>query len=442
MKFLAFRILIPLIIVILFMFCIKAGVAVSKRPELSDEPLSMLLFHAVSLFTFGAKDFGAPSYGPLMLQYILYGLYFIAPLITLVAMADVIYMVSKPYLPLLLLRGNHYIILGNGRVGKALTEVLTAENKVRIGNDDQPGKWMAGSRVVIVDKNVSEAESGFSILHTRKIFLNRDVSDEKQLRDLNLKNARGIFILTDNEWLNMKIYFAIKGMSTADSFNQKEILVRVISQNLLDSLTNKIASSHRLFNVHTEASKQLFDASDNAETKLSKERMQGWMNSGTEKQWMFFGFGRFSSSLLESIVKIDELKPQVGNVAIVDLHAKKAWKTYLLTHEKQVNIEPVTIDADINFLAEREEDLENFCHRDCIAVFSSDDETNNLKAAAWFKQRFRQNDNIKFIIRTRYSMAFPHHLLDELLGENRWILIPTYEWIKCYFEDFYGVTTK
>ena len=56
-----FRVFLPLFIIVGAIFCLDNGVVVHKLPDLQNEPDSIILFHVISLFTFGAKDFGAPE---------------------------------------------------------------------------------------------------------------------------------------------------------------------------------------------------------------------------------------------------------------------------------------------------------------------------------------------------------------------------------------------
>jgi hypothetical protein len=57
------RILLPLLIISGTIVCIRSGVEFSNLPDLAKEPSPILIFYTISLFTFGAKDFGAPIAG-------------------------------------------------------------------------------------------------------------------------------------------------------------------------------------------------------------------------------------------------------------------------------------------------------------------------------------------------------------------------------------------
>lgn len=193
MNKLLLRLSIPIFIVCLTVLAFKNGVVVADRPELNQQPLSILIFHALNLFTLGAKDLGRPIGGPQGWQTVLFCMYYLAPLVSLTALAEVVYVLGKPFLPLLLVRGGHFVIIGNGRAGKAALKVLME-------------KYGDRTQVVIIDKDLQESGGGFNILHWRKLYLNRDVTDPQKLDELNLSSCRGFFIVTDDELLNLKLY--------------------------------------------------------------------------------------------------------------------------------------------------------------------------------------------------------------------------------------------
>jgi hypothetical protein len=47
---------------------------------------------------------------------------------------------------------------------------------------------------------------------------------------------------------------------------------------------------------------------------------------------------------------------------------------------------------------------------------------------------YDRKDEIRYIIRATTKNNFPEKLLENFLGTN-FILIPTYDWVKAYFED-------
>jgi hypothetical protein len=80
------------------------------------------------------------------------------------------------------------------------------------------------------------------------------------------------------------------------------------------------------------------------------------------------------------------------------------------------------------------EQFAGFVNDHSIALLGANDETRNIKAAATFTKMYDQKHLVRYIIRTRYKDSFPDELLRCTIGESS-ILIPTFDWIKAYYED-------
>jgi hypothetical protein len=187
------KILIPLIIILGSIYALRSGVVVRKMPELNNEPISITLFHIISLFTFGAKDFGAPIAGPLSLRILLYSFYFIAPLITLVAMADLMSLIRPAFIKWIMKRKKYYVVIGYGKMGKAVMDAINIKK----------GKK---TYVLILDKNIDESEKGLSVIFEHTIYFRKEVDYIDKWSTYISNNCAGIFIVTDDELLNLRIY--------------------------------------------------------------------------------------------------------------------------------------------------------------------------------------------------------------------------------------------
>jgi hypothetical protein len=421
MNKIAIRLLIPFLIVILTVLAFKNGVSVADKPELHMQPVGILLFHAINLFTLGAKDLGQPIAGPYGWQMILYSMYYLAPLISITALAEIIYVLSKPFLPLLLYKGRHFIIIGSGRVGKAAYEALRQEYGRHI-------------QVVFVDKNVNETGGGFNVLHWRKLYINRDITDVKSLDELRLNSCRGAFILTDNEWLNMKAYYHLKKQMNED--NQTPIFTRLSSADVIRFMQadGQVPSWHRFFNIHIAASGQLFDSHFiNEDVKEGYNRFHNWHNDEIIT-WLFFGFGRFASTFLSEVLRDDVFLKTVQKIVIIDMNAGQAWQNFIHDHPAHVGFNPILINSSMENIGLLKEQMADYANPHSIAVFGSNDETRNIKCAASFHKMYDKRNELKYIIRTRYKDSFPAELMQNVIGQEV-ILVPTYHWIKAYFED-------
>jgi hypothetical protein len=441
---LLFRLLIPPLIVFLAVMAIKAGVVVPEKPRLTEMPTAMIFFHCISLFGFGAKDFGFPAEGPVFWQYILVSLYFIAPLVTFVAAAEILYFVTKSFLPLLLLRGGHYLVLGYGRKGKSVVNSVVNYSNLKSGSKNSPlplGPFGTGRKpkVVIVDETIKESETGFSLFNWNRLKLHAELSDTSILKDLNLTKCKGIFIFTNNEWLNLKLYFKVKEMLKDQNAGKKPFMyTSVTSSELIDALdknnTLDIDPDDKFFNVHVEASKQLFDDDYiNPSLKREYDIFQSWKSISFDNV-VFMGFGRFSRAFCYNLIDHDVFIPGMKKLLIFDRYPKEAWKQLITDYDKDLKIKPELIECNLEHLTETDEDSLNKLNGNTLVIFGSNDESVNLKAATIFHKTFDADQKLRYIIRMCYKDSFPVDFVKRLLG-NDTIFVPTYEWVEAYFED-------
>ena len=422
MNKIVFRIIAPIVVVSLAIIALKLGVTVAAKPELGNEPTSILLFHCISLFTFGAKDFGMPNGGNPILQNILYLTYFVAPLISLSALAECMYFFSKPILPLLLFRGNHFIIIGNGRVGKATANQLQ-------------NRFGAKSKVVIIDKNIEKESNGLQVFRNNKILVNADVLNSQILQKINIKKAKGVFILTDNEWVNLKTYYQIRDNISSNSNNR--IYVRLSSVDLIHFLKNRNVNNdwdeqHHFINVHTAATHQLFSTfQNNKQTRKEKLIFAEWTKNPI-KQVVLIGFGRFAHAILTEL----QIKNYLSStkIIILDLDAEAAWKNYTSDNKIAKGLTPVLINGKMESLAILQKDINEDVMDETLVVFCSNDETVNIKTATNFHKMYDSNHSMKYILRIREGGTFPDHLLQAVVGKN-YLLIPTYDWMEDFYEE-------
>lgn len=422
MNKIVFRIIAPIVVVSLAIIALKCGVTVAGKQDLGNEPASILLFHCIGLFTFGAKDFGMPTGGNPILQNILYLTYFVAPLISLSALAECMYFFSKPILPLLLFRGNHFIIIGNGRVGKATTKQLQDNFGIK-------------SKVVIIDKNIEKESSGLQVFRNNKILVNADILNSEILQKINIKKAKGVFILTDNEWVNLKTYYQIRDNISNNS--NSRIYVRLSSVDLIHFLENKNVNSdwneqHHFINVHTAATHQLFsNFQSKKESRKERQTFAEWTKNPI-KQVVLIGFGRFAQAILNELQINNYLNS--SKIIILDLDAEAAWKNYTSDNKNAKGLTPVLINGKMESLSNLQKDINVDVINDTLVIFCSGDETVNIKTATKFHKMYDSNHSMKYILRIREGGKFPDHLLQAVVGKN-YLLIPTYDWMEDFYEE-------
>ena len=118
------RFSIPVLIVILSTICFQFGVNVENIPDEDSKGILMHILYALSLFTLGGVSLGVPISGPLWAIRLLYVMYYLAPAVSLGALVEHVFTNAKFYLRFKILKGNHFVIIGAGRVATQIPEKL------------------------------------------------------------------------------------------------------------------------------------------------------------------------------------------------------------------------------------------------------------------------------------------------------------------------------
>lgn len=443
MKANTIRVILPVLIIIGAIYCIRNGVVVAKLRELVNEPDSIILFHVVSLFTFGAKDFGAPIAGPWFLQKLMWLFYFLAPMITLIAMADLLSAVRPMFIKFILRYRPYYLVLGYGRVGKSALEAI----------DVKMGKK---TYCIVLDREVNESENGFSVIFEHSIFLKRNVSDTDAVRKFISPRCKGVFILTDQELLNLRIYYEVSNMLKDKKILHVDGFTRIRSLELHRRLGvetdgnakfdgNDWPTNH-FMNVHAVTPYLLFqplaeldEFNKNIKDPVYKHykdhynRFQSWIEMPHDC-FIFLGFGSFSAFVFQKLWEHKILRSD-SRVVIIDHSAHQNWENYCLEHPEVDGVIPVLFDKDANQMVESNLSLNEKLGQNTLCVFATNDEEINIKAASHFTRKYKNRTKMHALLRTKYMDVASDGLLNTLIGPEQWVLVPTYTWIKLYFES-------
>lgn len=440
------RVAIPIFIIVGTIYCIRNGVQVAKMPELNKEPDSILLFYVISLFTFGAKDFGAPVAGPWFLVNLMWLFYFIAPLITLVAAADLLSAIRPIFLKYIKIFRPYYLIIGYGRIGRSALESI----QTVIGNN---------TYCIILDRDVSESENGLAVLFENVIYLKVNVSDADQIIKFISGKCRGVFILTDEELLNLRIYYQLRKVfhQTQDSKIFNFVRIRSLElhnrrshifsrNNEHNTGTNR--ESNQLINIHAVTPDLLF----NPQLELDKfnktdkiyidylkqvRRFESWMNKKYDC-FLFWGFGSFSSFILNNLLEYNCI--QTGSrIIIIDKSAQQNWENYKMDYpislKSIVDLRIEIYNTDIENTADTNIDLSSKIGTNTLSIFATNKQELNVQMASFIYRKFQSSCTIDSLIRTKYMDFIDPTLLDLLIVEKQWVVVPTYSWIKLYFES-------
>lgn len=112
---------------------IGAGVDVSERPGLPEEPVPVRLYYAIGLFVLGGLDLGVPTGGPSWARALLWGAYFLGPVITTTAVAEGVLRVANPRWLGRWRNRDHLVVVGTTQVAwvyEAVARRLDADRRI------------------------------------------------------------------------------------------------------------------------------------------------------------------------------------------------------------------------------------------------------------------------------------------------------------------------
>jgi len=127
---------------------------------------------------------------------------------------------------------------------------------------------------------------------------------------------------------------------------------------------------------------------------------------------------------------------KIRHIIIVDPRAAEAWKRFQIDYINQPMPVPELIYSGMEDMALLETSFSQLNFGQAIAIFGSEHEMRNIRYATAFHKLFDKKDEIYYIIRANTKNSFPAQLLEKFLG-SKFILIPTYNWLKAYFEDIH-----
>ena len=420
------RIFLPVFIIIGALFCLHNGVVVHKLPELQNEPDSIILFHVISLFTFGAKDFGAPVSGPFGLQMLMYSFYFLAPLVTIIAMADILSLIRPMFIKWVMWRKKYHVIIGYGRIGKSALEAINTIH----------GKK---SYVLVLDKINDESENGFSILFEHNIFFKKDVANLEDWSSFITKKCQGVYILTDDELLNLRIYHKVKTIC-----NEQAIMyTRIRSMELSLKLDNSsLVQKHNFVNIHMATPDLLFqpdqalkglDANDAIYTHFIEQRstFNRFLNSSYDTL-VFVGFGTFSEYILSRLIKLGKIT-NATELIVLDPKGQNNWNGFLVDHPELYRPTVRFYPSDISVLEEAFKE-QSSTRKNCLCFYATNHEIENIQMASFLKRKYAAQFDLDAVIRTKHYDLMPNELLNDMLGQNKFVIVPTYSWAKLDFE--------
>jgi hypothetical protein len=489
---------VPLSIIGTAVLSFQMGVVVSGNPGLTHAPLGVQLLYACTLFTFGGASLGFPLTGPDLWRDALYVTYFLAPVVSAAAFFELFYVLSRPLLSIDFFVAKQYIVFGYGRVGKASIAAVRKQIEVERQYQSFAHKtpfsrfrfnlWKFKNRVrfIVIDKHVRPSAAGVNLFGSDEFFIKHDLQDASIIKRLNLTKTDGIFVLTDDEWINLGILKVVeKYCSVPEVQNEnvsathlppiwrgpKFLFTRMNSRDFMRALDEQYRVRYSssgdprffFFNTHMESASQLFDTENPNHVLINEFReFHRWGQGREIHTWIFFGFGRFSSMFCEKLLDDEMFNEEVRDIIIIDKNATHELNLFKIEHadlwrhagkEKGFSIlrdKASPIDAPMEELSKYQNILREHDLSSCLVVFGSNIDTANFNTAIAFKKLFSSPGmppcNLRYIVRSRDNEADEPALLQQIVSGSLdrrsaaipLIVVPTYSWMGAYFEDCFN----
>ena len=447
------RLAIPVIILIISTICFEAGVTVQYRPNIDQEGFVMHMLYAMSLFKVNGINLGMPTEGPLWAKDILILMYFAAPVVSISAIMEAVFRVARLKLRWVLLRGGHAVVIGAGRATADLPAIIASEVQRR--------RWYGightGVPIVIVDKS----EDALLRNSTSILKMQLDATDPSVVDVLNMKAARVVLLLTDDDQANIDLYFRLREkLADVPEDEHPQVFIRVRDMDLIRVLrVYNTTHKTRFFNVHIEGVRSLF-ALESGVTDSKWLSGQRDANQALSANWealagiknlrpqriVMVGFGRFGQHLLiEMMLRNDgRMVENLSSLAIISPDVFKGWAHFERLLLCNVSTGKTLPKPDLtsgthndvgllHVLAQESKDLET------LFIIGTDDTPANIQAASVI-QRFgaahagEGKGHATIIVRTNmFSMAH-ERLLHSGKSENvDYVILPTYHVLGAYF---------
>jgi len=340
-KIILFRIIPTIIILSIALYAFNNGVVVSSNMDIGSAGFPTQLYYAISLFFLNGLDMGMPIGENNMLRNIFLVCYFIAPLMTAIAIIEAIILSLKPEKLRRKLK-NHIIFVGSGNL--TLKEVKSLENE----------------KIIVVDKD-SNHKNKEELKSLVTEYIIGDIKDESIQKRVNINEAKKIFLFTNKDEVNINTALVLKN---------ENIVVRAEDLEMIDLFKDRF----NIRSVHEENAISLINSSN----LLSKSKI------------VIYGFGRFGQNILRQLCLNKE--SLLKEVIIVDSEIKRQWWSFKYRLDADFSFEFTLIEKNqLDNSALNDVKQKTSLDKDSAIVFCiSHDNYNNIKTANIFRKHYKE----------------------------------------------------
>jgi len=340
-KIILFRIIPTITILSIALYAFNNGVVVSSNMDIGSAGFPTQLYYAISLFFLNGLDMGMPQGGGVILRNLLFICYFIAPLMTAIAIIETI-IISVTTQKFKKKLKNHIIFVGSGNL--TLKEVKKLKNE----------------KIIVIDKAENHKnKEELKVLVSEYIV--GDIKDENIQRRVNVDEAKEVFLFTNKDEVNI---------NTALVLNNNNIVVRAEDLEMIAVFKDRF----NIRSVHEENAISLINSSN----LLDKSKI------------VIYGFGRFGQNLLRQLCLNKE--SLLKEVIIVDSEIARQWWSFKDRLDTDFSFEFTLIEKNqLDNSALNDIEQKTSLDKDSALVFCiSHDNYNNIKTANIFRKHYKE----------------------------------------------------
>lgn len=299
----------------------RAGAGVSDRPGLPAAGWLAQIYYSAGLFVLGGLDLGTPASGPPGARAMLWGAYFLAPLITTSAVIEgALRLVGSGALGRLRLR-RHLVLVGLGRLASPFVAALR----------DREPDWP----LVALECDAGRPRA----LQAWRTYGVRVFSGDARLpgafANLQLQHARGVVLLTEDDLLNLEVAHRLRRL-----YPNLAVVAHVSDVGLQRAaLEVRARSGVHVFNSHRVVASYLY-----------RTYLHPYFQGTLPKDAVVLaGFGRFGQAILELLA--GSAAPALSRVVVVAQGAALGLRNFRAHVPLSDSFEVCALDADLGDVA-------------------------------------------------------------------------------------------
>jgi hypothetical protein len=388
-----------------------SGVIVTERPDVATAGLVAQAYYSLSLFVVGGVELGTPVSGPLPGLVLLWVAYFGSPILAAWTLIEALLKSLSPQNFQLRKLRNHVVVIGAGDLTLSYLRVLRSHNPkvpVVVVSRTQPP-------APVVDELREEYGALLAV---------GDVTHEFFLRQLRVKRARRVVLLSDN---SLRSYEAVSVLLNLVPGIGSRVVMHCANLRFMRSMqSTKVAQSCETFNSYSLAAYGL----------VHGHMLHRFQKSRGKDIVVLAGFGRFGQTVLEELQQ--HAKGELDTVAIIE---RDAMRRVLVAEEQMIfssDYRRCVYEGDISHPVvwqqlRQEVHLEPDAYN-LIFVLGTGQEEDNLRTALWLRRSY---PNAMVIARSSKQSRFAgevgseHSIINvsihELVEENipqHWVELP------------------